>query len=430
MSYNNNADKTEYSLHDLSTEELEALIEAYPGDLEPDDAFLADLMQEYARQMEAPALEAEAKEAQARLMDTLEEKTAQKAKKPHYVARVILIAAVLSVLFVEVVFADGGAFLRSVVQSITRSDWIQTVFGDGIDGAEETVVSYPGKEDQTLPARERVTIDTAEADKVIDDSVKDVSMAVTEGDWTYTIESLIMDENGMGAFTYTIENPNGIGELAESDYDSELIDHPPRAYLTRDGETIPVAVSAYISDEGRTDTWVRLAAYLGVTDGVTDIIDSDDTLTIDFGDGNGMTIVTGEDGTEKPEYVFSALSIPIELKHFAPPITLTADGGWTANVSPVGIRIDQNGAIGDGDYVADEIVLHFSDGSEYVVDGSDPDVINWAYAFSVSDGYSNSGSHRYVFNRVVAPEDITSVTSSGSYQDEQGGHEVALTFTP
>lgn len=424
--------KMKYSLNDLTQEELEALIEVYPGGQEPDDAFLAALMQEYARRIDTPSLDTEAEHAMSRLMDVLgnmDESKPKKAKRSHHPVRITLIAAALSVLLVEVVFADGGAFLRSVVQSITRSDWIQTVFGNGIESAEETLVSYPGKADYTLPARERVTIDTAKADAVVDDTVMDVNMAVTDGDWTYTVESIIMDENGMGAFTYTIENPNGLGELVVNEYDSELISHLPRVYPNGNEPMIPVAVRVYISDEGRTDTFVRAAAYMGIPSGLADIMDGDNTLTIDFDSGYDVT-VANDDGTTSLDHVFSSLSIPLHLKHFAAPIELTADGGWTASVSPVGLRIDQNGAIGEDEYEAHGIILHFSDGSEYVVYSADPYVINYAYGFVVSDGYSRYGSSRYVFNRVIDPEDITSITYSGGYQNEQGQHTIDLTFVP
>ena len=433
MSHRDDTDKTKYSLDDLTGEELAALIDAYPGGREPDDAFLAELMGRYADRAGTPELDAEAQAAQARLMEKLEAgRPPERAGKPRprRALRCVLAAAVLCAALGGAVLASDSAVLHAVIQSVTRADWLQTVFGDGIDGAKETEMSYPGHESYTLPARERVTIDTDAADAAVGDSVIDVNMAVTEGDWTFTVESLVMDENGMGALSYTIENPNGLDQLSVSEYADELLSPLPRAYLTGESGTVPVAVKTYISGQGRTDTKVRAAAYLGVTDGTTDVTGGGYTLVVDFGDGNGMALTEGEDGGMEPIYVISALSVPAVLDRFAASVALTAPGGWTACVSPVGLRMDQNGAIGDSSFSAEELIIRFRDGSEYVVEGTDPDRTNYAYGFVVSDGRSSYGSHRYVFNRVAAPEEVASVEATGGYQDDWGWHDLSLTFVP
>ena len=104
----------------------------------------------------------------------------------------------------------------------------------------------------------------------------------------------------------------------------------------------------------------------------------------------------------------------------AVPVTpLTGPDGWSAGVSPVGLQIvPPEGNPYRQNYYFNDVVIHMTDGSEYVLKQSE------SYMYNITVGcYGEGFVMNDTFNRIIDPAQVQSVTAVGDgsgYQDENG----------
>ena len=119
------------------------------------------------------------------------------------------------------------------------------------------------------------------------------------------------------------------------------------------------------------------------------------------------------------------MTVDVPLVNLVPAKTFTSEDNSTAQISPLGITLSSPILKEHRGYSLQdcEFVIHFNDGSEYVVQ-SDQQIIDNTTVGLIADG---DVAEKYGFSRLVDPNTITQVTLSGSYDD---GTTIDLTFVP
>lgn len=232
-------------------------------------------------------------------------------------------------------------------------------------------------------------------EKVAADLFQDVSgtpLSLQYGDYTLTVEATLYDaQTNCALLYYKLENPNGVTGY-KLQYDGELLFDP---------ETISVSVTTssaeatYIDETQTTDTALYACAY--IIRG-TDITENEEIEIFDYETNN---TVKG--------------SIALSAAQNMDSVTLK-DGQII--LSPIAIKLNADFA-NQFDGMAEigminTIVLHYADGSTYVVE-NDPDganatagaewIQNWAYSLGGMDD-----SATFMFNRLVDVDNVVSVT--------------------
>lgn len=283
------------------------------------------------------------------------------------------------------------------------------VYGDGSISTEvPEITDKYGNVVEDVPTMERVAVDEETAAELIGDYTADVDATVAVGDYTYTFENFLLDENGMGMLTYTISNPNGVTGWYDAGYgeitfgeDSEIV--ALAATMGEDWSDGFFDTRDYLLSG--TDTELRIVTYMGAFR--------------EYEPGQPLYLrLNGRHDTEETLVRVTPLS-------YAPTVSLTDREGHDVSLSSVGLSI---GWRSDHELVTDEVVIHYAGGTAYVVK---------------SDAYKNNvvacwqtGEHIYenccfVFNRLVDVSAVASVTVSGhASNDGETFEDVSFTCAP
>ncbi len=355
-----------------------------------------------------------------------------------------------------------------------HTGFFETIFGD--TGTESTeahdVIADPDKPDSgmvTVPAYERVPVDQEKAEELVGAQVTDINKTFEMEGVTFTAESMVVDENGIGALTYTMSCPDGfplmegyegeMGNMLQIDEDLGWISSSPHLRLQGDKEK-PINSHEYLDSAASTDTEKHLTAYFYTPIQLKkgDVIELVMTEYLYNGQEHSYTDPdTGEEQMEK-DIDETEEHISFQVEDLVPAVTLTAEDGQTASVSPMGVVLSD---VYDGIH---DLSLTYADGSTYTVRGQDVDNTQFGQLVTPNsfgaegieyeedddgDGETDSiyteyprddpayeGMWRtmYVFNRLVEPENVVSVHTSGGIGYINRGHDGELqperTFVP
>ena len=335
------------------------------------------------------------------------------------------------------------------------TDFFEKTFG-GPDAGEQSYEIPVGPWDDGKSHSMEFTVegepvDQEKAQALLGDKVAEAAKSITVGDYTCTVEDIAWSENGVGALTYTIENPNGLPDVQTMNdvmgfyqWADDWVDVGDGKGRLENGPSIMPsgAVSTPI-------TWESLVAAMMTVDSYNSLTSVTDTRL------EGRTYFTLAVEEVQPEaldfYFFSkhtgndipleeqlANQIPEEYRLTVPlpepaeAVELTAEDGWTARVSPMGLEITAPGEYALENFPTSEMTIHYADGSEYVISGGEANMNNTIFGF-----VDESGVQRKVFNRLVDPAAVESVTLRGSVPssvlyDEAGDPDTGdmdLTFT-
>ena len=99
--------------------------------------------------------------------------------------------------------------------------------------------------------------------------------------------------------------------------------------------------------------------------------------------------------------------------------TLTGQDGWSVSLSPVGLKImpPEGNPYGD-QYGFGDLIVHMVDGTDYALKQSGSNMANFILGCS-----GENDEIVYVFNRLIDPDEVESVTAVGDgdcYQDANG----------
>ena len=248
------------------------------------------------------------------------------------------------------------------------------------------------------PSRTWADVDEQTAERLLDGYVFDAGLTAESHGYTLTVGQCVMDENGNGIAAITIENPDGV-DIADAGYGEVYLSNDAPVFElveSPDGES-PWDVRIVRDVEASTDTKLVGAAYFGPFRGT-------------IGEGLVWSLVSREDGGQSAVQAANATGESTYL----PAATLPAkefkgEDGSTVELSPIGMvqhpaRTDQH---------VRDVVIRFTDGTEYTVDrwGVDDPVANSVLSYGY--GWENEDDGARMFNRLVDVDAVESVVLRG-----------------
>lgn len=331
--------------------------------------------------------------------------TSNRNTRGHRVHRIPVRAVVIGATL-SAALAGGGAY------AAVQSNFFQSAFGDkGQGDVEARDIPVEGK-DSTCRLAEMtwVQTDPANAERILGPFVGTVGQSVSANGYTLTVDEVVVDENGIGVATYTLSNPDGVGEVD--------------GYYGHFG-FMPDAPIRGVHIEGATQR--------GIGNGMTGGISFDQRSVKDellsteaelhavqyfcppFGerDENGyrwqLSVWDEESGRLAGPTITYAPEAAIPASVFA------AETGETVSMSPLGMVASESIETMDPGFYR-RCVVAFSDGTEYVVKDdryyefddkeNAPELVDNT-VFTLG---SDSVGTFFVFNRLVDVEAVASVT--------------------
>ncbi len=353
-------------------------------------------------------------EADARIRQSLlrrsaseQEVTPMKTKK-HPIRTLLIAAALVAVLAIAAAAVANTYFIPTVQSDLAAADTLQGALGDNIAGQEAYTREFIDPEGNVVksedyPTVERVALDEALADKLLGGYVYAGTESITLGGCELNIASLMLDESGIGIVTVDIDFPSADmvpeaytpclqfysgslakGEEVKTDASGEL------------GELHWLDCADYRDETQSTDTHIRYVCYITPFD----CADEAGDLVMQFRLIDQVyDAATGEYTGEGEWYI--ALSAPelIPAQHYS-------GNDFEAWVSPIGMKLE---TAGEGERSIHEFVLHYADGSDYIVTSNEQSLNNTAVS-SLCGDYNH---HFYAFNRLADTASLASVELDG-----------------
>ena len=326
-------------------------------------------------------------------------------RRPRKAYVTALVAAIIAVLL-------AGTALAIAL----HTEFFHSAYGTGIAGRDSRTIIETDESGNVIkvegyPAIERVEVDPETAEALIGDYVASAKgQSIELCGYTFTLRDYVIDENGIGAITVDVDNPNGLNIKENGHYYTYEGEFQPFTMWVWAGGW-PLDTNDLRDTESTTDTHARYVIYIAGG------AQSADELSVRFTAWNGtfMELDTHEEtyGQVFPNYDEAELVIPtsdpVSVKSFA-------GADMTAELSPVGLMLQW----GDGYYAAGEqfdyrsLVIEYADGSEYVVKSES--VYNQTVALGMGTTVWTA------FNRLVEPENVTAIHVTGiHYSLVQGG---------
>lgn len=291
----------------------------------------------------------------------------------------------------------AAALAGTTVFASVRGEFLREIFG--IKGRENVGVHTveAGGQSWTAPAMEWETADEAAAERLVGEHVAQIGESVTVYGYTLTLDEYVIDENGIGAVTYTLSNPDGLAGVCSTEYGEYFMDPgvPMKEIDIRSTGGSSMDKKSIVDQTLTTDTELHAVMYF--------------TAMEQLEEGEGIRIIhSGYERDEKGEVVSEeSEEITFMPDSFVRSVPFTGGTGYTAHVSPVGVRFD--GPIFEkavSGWIMNKLLVTYTDGSVY--QAKDADVSN-----IIVGCYSHDGGLGLVFNRMVDTEGIASVTVNG-----------------
>lgn len=316
--------------------------------------------------------------------------------KPLYVALLGCLAGVL---------ATGGVAYAVVNSSYFASAW-------GNHGNGESVTWTNGGSSGTKYTYTREFGDGI-APQSLEGSVQKVNLSVEGNGYTLDIHEMAIDENGCGAVTFTLSNPNGVnyykpaaelGELVLYGEEEGGVSTPSMNFGEEWADT-----RCTIDKDTSSDTVINGTMYFASWNRDRDLRHAV-TWNISWTEGKGEDAKVIEVST--PEFNVGAHVDTKELRSDDSPL----------EISPFSIQthIDDLGY----EAVDHKLTVTYKDGSEQIIEDDDAG----AYNFYVSMG-RNSGENIWVPTKLIDVAQVVSVTLEGARYTSTGETETKVPFT-
>ena len=275
--------------------------------------------------------------------------------------------------------------------------FFHAVFGTGIKGREaQDLVLSDGSDGgipktEHYPASERVEVDEEQAEALTGGYVTALGQSAEAGGYTFTIREAVLDENGIGAVTVHIENPEGHRLKESGIYDGTKGEKQPLSawlYVAGD-ETNFLDNREYLIPESFTETEADYVYYITPF------------RPLPAGTDLSFRFKVNDEPKPFPSWPTAVLTLPAQER--LPARTMSGEG-VRASLSPLGIAL-----YAEREFMEESLVLRYADGSEYTVMGDDTANITLG-----SRGLDGRTSY-YCFNRLAVPENVTEIVLTGHY---------------
>ena len=343
--------------------------------------------------------------------DTLTEvrKTMRNEKKTRRALGKGAVIAIAAALTLTVAVASGIVTLikADVSPADKVDDATHRAFTDDIDAAAPVVDDGKGGL-VPVPDMERIPGDVQTTQRLVGQYLSNLDAEMTVDSNTIKLGTFLIDENGLGLLTYSVENPSGVG-YTDVGY-GEGIDLPlqPTLHFRSPDEGNALFAKCYVDKETSTDTCLNVVLYFAAG--------------TSFRQGD-LLYVTMQDELGQP------YSIAVQPRTYVPVATLTS-GSETLTLSPLGMTIVNPDP--SREIHTDEVLVNAKDGSSFAVESSSKNLMNWVIGSITGDGQAAFENYTYVFNRLVDVNEVGSVTLTGYYYNLDGSDNdtVSLTYQP
>ena len=353
-----------------------------------------------------------------RAEDDLAEKVLERAAAPRRRARRggPLPLALVVAICVAVLLATGG-----VAYAVATSGFFQRAFGDhGMGERSEWGFTTDGGE-RIEYSREFSAEIPGEVVEDLEGAIEEVGLATQGNGYTLTVENMVVDENGCGAVTFTLENPDGLGvadgvgmpEDAGQLWftGSESLDYVSMG-CNDDVHSFPNSRIYYEADS-LTETSVHATMYFDSFGGLESVLS---------GVRWRLTWHTGELETIEHFEAVTDWFCPTKVVDAR---ELSGDGA-SASISPFSVTY-RVASQGEGhEFVTDYVSLELADGSELVVCDKEEGVTN-TYTDTLRDDMF-TGSH--TFSQLVDVSQVERMIVRGHLCEGAEREVVEFTLTP
>ncbi|MED9985925.1 MAG: DUF4179 domain-containing protein [Collinsella sp.] len=316
--------------------------------------------------------------------------------KPLYVAVIGCLAGVL---------ATGGVAYAVVNSSYFASAW-------GNHGNGESITWTQGGSSGTKYTYTREFGDGI-APQSLEGSVQKVNLSVEGNGYTLDIHDMAIDQNGCGAVTFTLSNPNGVnyykpaaetGELVLYGEEEQGIGTPSMNFGEEWADT-----RCTIDKDTSSDTVINGTMYFASWNRDRDLRHAV-TWNISWTEGKGEDAKVIEVST--PEFNVGAHVDTKGLRSDDSPL----------EISPFSIQthIDDLGY----EAVDHKLTVTYKDGSEQIIEDDDAGVFNLYFSYA-----RNSGENIWVPTKLINVDQVVSVTLEGTRYTSTGETQTEEPFT-
>lgn len=274
------------------------------------------------------------------------------------------------------------------------------MLGSGQASWDQTYVDEGAANPIYWPNREVVEVNPAQAQALLGDYLPECGYQWQIEDYTLTVGGYVLDEHtGAAKFYYTVEHPGGFGEGAV-DWEHGWLNNE----FFRVGVTFETQ-----SDVSRP--WFGGRWYVDVEQSTEEKLCIVNSATNDSGwkaeDGFIVNFTVYGKTARDDDVISVKLELPGLNSLPAVSITAPATGKAVAELSPIGLLLKPGGDMDEVDYIS----LDYADGTRYVVRDDINGLDNTDYG--LISGERPDRDLRLVFNRLVDPSQVVSVTVGG-----------------
>ena len=314
------------------------------------------------------------------------------------------------------------------VNAATDGELFERIWGilgkKDVEAHQEPV--YEAEKDSSYyiayPARNYAELDPETAKALIGDCVEELSLSQEVDGTTITLLSAVRDDHS-AVVALTLEKEGGVDILNYSQLDNEskgawFSDNSTFLFSIGNGGNLYVDLDKSTDDKLYCYDYVPLNTFgngslrMEIVQYPCTLGERDALLAEAYGSERAQAVESGTKTTE--------LRIPCENRLGS--TAFTNAGGGRIEMSPISMNIDMNTGLGltaeqaYDPYSAYKICITFSDGSTYtVIEHEYPEVYDCGeYIDNTSYSCGSTDNHYLlIFNRLVNPEDVISVTVNG-----------------
>lgn len=331
--------------------------------------------------------------------------------------RFVVMAAVLAALFSMALVVHGSKFVLQADLSAFLTpakdpgQVIDDAFGDNISTQKPEMFDAYGNPIE-LPDMERPAIDQEEIKALYGDYISDVDAVVTVGESTFTLNSFLIDETGVGALTWTVENPNGITYLDSGygfvcfNWSEDPFCEPTIHQYGADGQkkSFTSHHTALIS-KNEDGTMLDLVTYFGTF------------VHYEIGDHFVWRVSRTANTEIKTVQITPVKHIPAK--------TMTEADGMVLTVGSQGLVLDVNT---NDIFVTDKVVLYFKDGTQYCLEDQDKMILNSSGGLWRDSEAYDDDELVIMYNRLIDVSEVSSVEVTAHWAIRKTGDEAQKTY--
>ncbi len=255
----------------------------------------------------------------------------------------------------------------------------------------------------------------------VTDAVQAVECSVEGNGYTLSIHELLVDENGAGAVTFTLSNPDGVvlrtveetGQLAFDVADERSIDLIRMNLGEPDPGTPQLDTRTVFDRDAMTETSVEGVLYFTSFGTYEDLVNEGVSWSLCWHRGDALsgtadTPADIQNGEATTSVVVPQRAIPVR--------TATDGSGNTAWFGPMSIRVRVAGADeGANEFIGDYLAVTMADGSERVIWDAAAGTIGHYHVYG-----TEGGSVTYVLTEYLPVGEEQSITVRGRIGGERG----------